>query len=108
MTNHANLRKRWCLQIELVCVVFLLTIWGFRSGWISVESAKAVLLKQIIVVNPKESNSSHHLGNYCLGSPNCYDVATAYAKLADIDPNSAEAFVHLGICSRSRENSKKP
>jgi hypothetical protein len=108
MTNRAKWTRRRCLRAGLVCIACLLIIWGLRSGWVSVDSAKAVLLKHVTMVNPKKSNSCRRLGNHCLDSPNCDDVAAAYAKLADIDPNSAEAFAHLGICSRSRENSKKP
>jgi len=72
------------------------------------DSVKAVLLKQITTVSPKEPNSSHHLGNHCLDSPNCNDVAIAYDKRADIEPNSAEAFVHLSSCYRSKEDLKEP
>jgi hypothetical protein len=88
MTNREKWKRQQCLRVELVCLAWLLIIWGFRSGWICVDSVKAVLLKQVTEVNPKEPNPFHNLDGFCFDSPNFYDAAIAREELTNIEPNS--------------------
>jgi hypothetical protein len=94
MIDRAKWKRQQCLRVELLCIICLLIIWGFRSARGKVDS--------------KEHSSFCYQDTICLDSPNCYDLAVAYEKLADIEPNSAEAFVHLSNCYHSMEDSKKP
>jgi tetratricopeptide (TPR) repeat protein len=101
MSNREKWNRQRFLQAELVAVVCLLSIWGYRSGRIRSDRVKAALLGQVVKVSSRDPNAFRYLGNYHLDARNFREAASAYEQLLDIEPYSIEAHIGLSSCYRS-------
>lgn len=101
MTNREKWNRNRFLRAELITVVSLLCIGGYRSGRVSIDRVKAALLGQAVRINSKDPNAYRYLGNFHHDARNFADAASAYEQLLEIEPTSIEAHIGLSSCYRS-------